>query len=73
VEKDHIAFVGDDPDADIAGALRSGLKPIWTTYVRDNNISPAPGMLGPTDDDPGPAVLRISNWQDLLTLLNANS
>ena len=73
VDKDHIAFVGDDPDADIAGALRSGLKPIWTTYVRDNNISPAPGMLGPTDDDPGPAVLRISNWQDLLTLLNANS
>jgi putative hydrolase of the HAD superfamily len=73
VDKDHIAFVGDDPDADIAGALQSGLKPIWTTYVRDNNISPAPGMLGPTDDDPGPAVPRISNWQDLLTLLNATS
>jgi putative hydrolase of the HAD superfamily len=73
VQRDEIAFVGDDPDADITGALRSGLKPIWTTYVRDNNISPAPGMLGPGDDAPDPAVPRISNWQDLLTLLNARS
>lgn len=73
VQRDEIAFVGDDPEADIAGALRSGLKPIWTTYVRDNNIAPAPGMLGPTDDDPGPEVPRIADWQDLLNLLNANS
>jgi putative hydrolase of the HAD superfamily len=73
VQRDEIAFVGDDPDADIAGAIRSGLKPIWTTYVRDNNITPAPGMLGSTDDDPGPEVPRISDWHDLLTLLNATS
>ena len=73
VQRDEIAFVGDDPDADVVGALRAGLQPIWTTYVRDNNISPAPGMLGPGDDAPDPAVPRISNWQDLLTLLNANS
>ncbi len=73
VQRDEIAFVGDDPEADVVGALRAGLQPIWTTYVRDNNISPAPGMMGPTDDDPGPEVPRISNWQDLLALLNANS
>ena len=71
VEENEIAFVGDDPDADINGALRSGLNPVWTTYVRDNNISPAPGMLGPTDDDPGPEVPRISNWKELLALLDA--
>jgi len=65
--------VGDDPEADVAGALRAGLQPIWTTYVRDNNISPAPGMLGPGDDAPDPAVPRIANWQDLLTLLGHNS
>lgn len=72
VQEKEIAFVGDDPDADIAGALRSGLKPIWTTYVRDNNISPAPGMLGPTDEEPGPDVVRISEWKELLALLDSN-
>ena len=70
LHEDEIAFVGDDPDADIAGALRSGLHPIWTTYVRDHNILPAPGMLGPTDDDPGPEVPRISEWKELLALLD---
>jgi putative hydrolase of the HAD superfamily len=60
VQRDEIAFVG-------------GLQPIWTTYVRDNNISPAPGMLGPGNDTPDPAVPRISDWQDLITLLNDNS
>jgi putative hydrolase of the HAD superfamily len=71
VKENEIAFVGDDPDADITGALRSGLKPVWTTYVRDHNILPAPGMLGPTDDDPGPEVPRISDWKELLSLLDA--
>ncbi len=72
VPENEIAFVGDDPDADIAGALRSGLKPIWTTYVRDNNILPAPGMLGPTEDDPGPEVARITDWNELLALLDGD-
>lgn len=70
IEKDQIAFVGDDPEADVAGALRAGLQPIWTTYVRDNNISPAPGVVELGEEDPNPAVPRISNWEDLLSLLN---
>jgi putative hydrolase of the HAD superfamily len=49
VQKDQIAFVGDDPEADVSGAMQAGLQPIWTTYVRDNNILPAPGMLGPAE------------------------
>ena len=70
VPKNQIAFVGDDPQADVSGALQAGLQPIWTTYVRDNNILPAPGMLGPAEDDPGPTVPRISNWDELLALLD---
>ena len=70
VPKSQIAFVGDDPEADVSGALQAGLQPIWTTYVRDNNILPAPGMLGPAEDDPGPSVPRISGWGELLALLD---
>jgi putative hydrolase of the HAD superfamily len=69
VEKEEIAFVGDDPEADVAGALRAGLQPVWTTYVRDNNITPAPGVVGKGQTDPDPTVPRISNWEDLLALL----
>jgi putative hydrolase of the HAD superfamily len=70
VAENEIAFVGDDPEADVGGALQAGLKPIWATYIWDNNILPAPGMLGPAADEPGPAVPRISNWQELLALLD---
>ena len=72
VPEEKIAFVGDDPEADIIGASEAGLQPIWTTYVRDHNIAPAPGMLGPSEDDPDPAVPRISTWQDLLSLLDSD-
>ena len=70
VEKEGIAFVGDDPEADVEGALRAGLQPVWTTYVRDNNITPAPGVVGKGQTDPDPTVPRISNWEDLLSLFN---
>jgi len=70
VEKEEIVFVGDDPEADVAGALRAGLQPVWTTYVRDNNISPAPGVVGKGQTAPDPTVPRISNWEDLLSLFN---
>jgi putative hydrolase of the HAD superfamily len=70
VEKEEVAFVGDDPEADVAGALGAGLQPVWTTYVRDNNITPAPGVVGKGERDPDPTVPRISNWEDLLSLFN---
>jgi len=70
VEKEEIAFVGDDPEADVEGALRAGLQPVWTTYVRDNNITPAPGVVGKGQPEPAPIVPRISHWEELLALLN---
>jgi putative hydrolase of the HAD superfamily len=70
VESEEIAYVGDDPEADVEGALQAGLQPIWTTYVRDNNITPAPGMVGKGQRDPAPTIPRISHWQDLLALLH---
>jgi putative hydrolase of the HAD superfamily len=70
VESEEIAFVGDDPEADVEGALQAGLQPVWTTYVRDNNITPAPGVVGKGQGDPDPTIPRISHWQDLLALLH---
>jgi len=32
-------YVGDDPEADINGALRAGLQPVWFTYARGKKTS----------------------------------
>jgi putative hydrolase of the HAD superfamily len=69
MQRDQIAYVGDDPQADVFGALQSGLQPIWTTYVQDHNISLAPGMLSFPPDHPLPEVPKISTWKDLFPLI----
>ena len=69
VEKDEIIYVGDDPEPDITGAQRAGLQPVWTTYVRDRNIPPAPGVLSRSSEKADCNVPRISTWKELMTLL----
>jgi putative hydrolase of the HAD superfamily len=69
VAEEEIAFVGDDPVADIHGAQQVGLRPIWTTYVRDHGHLAVSGMLDGSGDEPDPALPRISNWEDLRRLL----
>jgi putative hydrolase of the HAD superfamily len=70
VNKDQILYVGDDPDSDITGAQRAGLQPVWTTYVRDQNLLFVPGIVFSSDEKPDCNVPRISTWKDLLLLLN---
>jgi len=69
VEKSQVIYVGDDPEADINGALRAGLLPIWTTYVRDRQIG-LPGYLSGDADLPDSEVPRISDWKEFLSLLH---
>ena len=69
-EKNQILYVGDDPEPDIAGAQRAGLQPVWTTYVRDNNLPFVPGVASRDVEDPDIKVPRISTWKDLLSLLD---
>ena len=69
VEKHEVLYVGDDPEPDITGAQQAGIKPVWTTYVRDQNIPPAPGVLSRSSQKADPNVPRISTWKELLTLL----
>lgn len=69
VERDRVVFVGDDPEPDIQGAAQAGLQPIWTTYVRDHHPSPGVGTVSLPDTEVKADVPRISNWDDLFSLL----
>jgi putative hydrolase of the HAD superfamily len=69
VSTDRIAFVGDDLEPDIVGAARAGLKPVLTTYVRDQKMSLLPGFVDHDGQDPDPGIPRVSNWDELLVLL----
>jgi putative hydrolase of the HAD superfamily len=69
VDKNEILYVGDDPEPDITGAQRAGIRPVWTTYVRDQHIPPAPGVLSRSSQKADRTVPRISAWKELITLL----
>lgn len=70
VEKTDIIYIGDDTDADIKGAEKSGIQPVWMTYVQDHHVSAASSLLTRSIDDPDSNVPRISNWKELLALLD---
>ncbi len=71
VDKNFLAYVGDDQEADVNGAQNAGLIPIWTTYVREENSNSASRVFTHyNDDDVHLDVAKISNWQELLTILN---
>jgi putative hydrolase of the HAD superfamily len=69
VEKHEVLYVGDDPEPDITGAQRTGLKPVWATYVRDRNIPLTPGVMSRSSQKADPSVPRICSWKELLSLL----
>ena len=70
VKRSQILYIGDDPEPDIVGARQAGIRPIWFTYVRDKKIPSTPGIAGMMTDDTEGDVTRISEWNDLLFLLN---
>jgi len=61
VRKDEAVMVGNDPECDVSGAKRAGLKTIWTPYPR---ASPAP-----THPDADVVVERLSDIPDVLPKL----
>ncbi len=69
VAKEDVAFVGDDADADVSGAQRAGLRPIWTTYVQDQASLPDSTIVARSAGEPSGQIPRISTWKDLLSLL----
>ena len=69
VENHHMLYVGDDPGPDISGALQAGIIPVWTSYVIDQGLPPSSGILTRGEELPVQDILRISNWDEFLTLL----
>lgn len=71
VPRGQILYVGDDIELDVAGAVGAGLQPVWLTHVRDKTIPFKP------DDAQGPAqvtdchVPQVTNWKELLSLLDS--
>jgi putative hydrolase of the HAD superfamily len=72
IESGKILYVGDDLEPDVYGAIDNGLRPVWTTYVMDHGLSFAPGYADREEELPGDHVPRISEWSDLIALLEGD-
>jgi len=69
VSTDQIAFVGDDLEPDILGAARAGLKPVLSTYIRDQKMPLVPGFVDHDSQELDPSIPRVSSWDEFLVLL----
>ena len=69
VEPDQTIYVGDDPEPDITGAQGAGLRPVWTTYVKNKELPFSLNVSATTPEQNHPHVPRISTWQELFELL----
>ncbi|MGQ4810095.1 Phosphoglycolate phosphatase [Candidatus Entotheonellaceae bacterium PAL068K] len=68
--KAQIAFIGDDPEADVRGAQEAGLQPIRTTYAQVYKATNRTDPEARSTPDTHPGVPTIASWTDLLTLLD---
>ncbi len=69
VERDRILFIGDDVEADINGAVASGLRPLWITYAVERKRPFTAGTFAPDAPEPDKNVPRISTWEELKSFL----
>ena len=69
VESENILYVGDDPDPDINGAVKAGMRAIWFTYARDHHIPTVPGVGPSGASEPVYDVPRASTWEEFLTII----
>ncbi len=72
VAREEMLYVGDDPDSDVSGAMKAGIRPVWTTYTRDHDVRFVAGLVSGDGHPPGATVPRISEWADLFRLLQGH-
>jgi FMN phosphatase YigB (HAD superfamily) len=69
VDGEELLYIGGDPEADIGGALSSGIHPVWFTYAHDQKSPLPPGAASDPVEIPGNDVPAISTWEELIPLL----
>ena len=62
----QIMHVGDDPEADVLGALHAGIQPVWVVH---GNGAPLPAPFPQETALSVADVPTISSWQELLAIL----
>ena len=72
VDGGEVLYVGDDPEADINGALRAGLQPVWFTYARGKKNLLPPGAVSDQVEIEDDNVPVISTWKELFSLQRLN-
>ena len=70
VKKREIMFAGDDPEPDIHGASKAGLKPVWFTYIIDEKVPIIRGTIQSEITEPEIEVPRVSSWKQFLAILD---
>jgi len=63
----QILHVGDDPEADILGALNAGIQPVWVVH---GDVTPFRNPFPQEPDLPVGDVPAISSWQELFAILD---
>lgn len=69
VDGGELLYIGDDLEADIGGAIRAGIQPVWFTYAREMK-GPLPLGASPYPPEiPDSDVPAISTWEGLISLI----
>lgn len=73
VETAEVVYIGDDPGPDIYGARDSGIKAIWTLYAEKLGVRHVADLAYQGLPPPDGSVPRISSWEELFDLLEADN
>jgi HAD superfamily hydrolase (TIGR01549 family) len=69
VKNEYILFTGDDPEPDIHGASRAGMRPVWFTYTLENSMPVIKGTIQSDIRTPFMDVPKAASWREFLNLL----
>jgi putative hydrolase of the HAD superfamily len=69
VKNEYILFTGDDPEPDIHGASRAGMRPVWFTYTLENSMPVIKGTIHSEIHTPDIDVPTAASWCEFLHLL----